>query len=58
MAALAPMPSASVTTTVAASPFARASERRPMRMSCQNVDAVSSQRLCQTCRIDSRVAPM
>jgi hypothetical protein len=33
MAALAPMPSASVMTTVTAMPFARSSERRPMRMS-------------------------
>ena len=34
MAALAPMPSASVTTTVAAIPLARSSERKPTRMSC------------------------
>src|SRR5438132_2759291 len=33
IAALAPMPSASVTTTVAASPFARVSERRAKRRS-------------------------
>src|SRR5262245_55809577 len=56
MAAFAPMPSASVTTTVAARPFARASERSAIRTSCESATAASNQRLYQILRIDSRTA--
>ncbi len=56
IAALAPMPSASVTTTVAARPLARRSERRANRMSRPRAAASSSQRGRQTLRIDSRVS--
>jgi hypothetical protein len=56
IAALAPMPSASVTTTVAARPLARRRERKPIRMSRPRAAAASSQRPYQTRRIESRIA--
>jgi hypothetical protein len=56
MAALAPMPSASVTTTVTARPLARHSARAPTLTSWARAAAWSAQRLYQTRRIASRAA--
>src|SRR5215831_17695897 len=56
MAALAPMPSARVRTTVAASPLERRSERIANRMSRPSASAASSQRCRHTLRIESRVS--
>src|SRR5688572_1331975 len=56
MAALAPIPSESVTTKVEARPLARRSDRRPIRMSCPIAATESIQRLYQTRRIESRMA--
>src|SRR5262249_957130 len=50
------MPSASVTTTVMARPFARRSERIAKRMSCASAPARSRMRGRQTLRIESRVS--
>src|SRR4249920_1285413 len=55
-AALAPIPSASISATVAARPLACRSERIATRTSCRNASAASTERGRQTSRIDSCVS--
>src|SRR3954465_509105 len=56
MAALAPMPSASVATTVAARPLTRSKARSANRKSRASASAASNQRCRHTRRIESRVS--